>query len=53
MLKDSKEDTVEPLEIREDELLMVHTQEYLNKLKVSPTPFTLQITFIQYSCDYY
>ena len=54
MLKDSKEDIVEPLEIREDELLMVHTQEYLNSLKVSPTPFTLQITilFIQYSCDH-
>jgi len=43
MLKDSKEDIVEPLEIREDELLMVHTQEYLNSLKVSPTPFTLHV----------
>ena len=29
MLKESKEDVVEPLEIREDELLMVHTQKYL------------------------
>ena len=39
MLKETKEDIVEPLEIREDELLMVHTQEYLNSLKVSsPTP---------------
>ena len=41
MLKESKEDVVEPLEIREDELLMVHTQEYLNSLKVSPTHFSL------------
>ena len=38
MLKESKEDIVEPLEIREDELLTVHTQDYLNSLKVSPTP---------------
>ena len=38
MLKESKEDIVEPLEIREDELLTVHTQDYLNSLKVSLTP---------------
>jgi len=35
ILKETKEDIVEPLEISEDELLVVHTQEYLNSLKVS------------------
>ena len=39
MLKESKEDVVEPLEIREDELLMAHTEEYLKSFKVSPTHF--------------
>ena len=38
ILRETKEDIVEPLEIREDELLVVHTQEYLNSLKVSSNP---------------
>ena len=39
MLKENKEGVVELLEIREDELLIVHTEEYLNSFKVSPTHF--------------
>ncbi|XP_065902670.1 histone deacetylase 11-like [Dysidea avara] len=35
ILRETKEDIVEPLEITEDELLVVHTQEYLNSLKSS------------------
>ena len=49
ILKESKEDIVEPLEIREDELLTVHSQEYLNSLKVSPTHFTLHNIYYQSS----
>ena len=46
MLKESKEDIVEPLEITEDELLIVHSQDYLNSLKVSPTHFTLHTALL-------
>ena len=35
ILKETKEDIVEPMEIKEEELLVVHTREYLNSLKVS------------------
>ena len=46
MLKESKEDIVEPLEITEDELLIVHTLECLNNLKVSPTHLTLHTALL-------
>ena len=48
MLKESKEDIVEPLEITEDELLVVHPPEYLNSLKVSPT----HLSCVQHHCSY-
>ena len=48
MLKESKKDIVEPLEIMEDELLAVHTPEYLNSLKVSPT----HSSCVQHHCSY-
>ena len=35
MLKKDKTDIVKPLEINDDELLKVHTQEYLSCMKVS------------------
>ena len=34
MLKKDRRDIVKPLEVNDDELLLVHTQEYISSLKV-------------------
>jgi len=46
MLKKDQKDIVKPPKVDDDELLQVHTQEYLNSIKVSHIQFIYIHNFI-------